>query len=679
MPLYRVRPLGNNGHWQPVRARSLAVVTASYPNFQIVTEEDYERLGLGNRPVVQRVDGINPVYEAFYEQFHTELKASYKAKPTQEEPEDASLRRAPKGYVIDFKGKTVRKTDAIKINSNWYLKGTDAVEIDGTWVIYSPGIIAQDHFTKKFLFKRDSLKSIAVINGVVTSIEFAYPDSPEAVKAVVTINALGENVGIYPSKEKAIEDGYIYNSFSGIYYHKDTKKGYIPQKAQDCQFDNLSYSHKRLEESSRNKDSVFQKLVKTYNRKYGTDSATDIMTERKGYTFGVELETAYGKLALKDLVDYNLNTKVLRDGSCTGGEYVTGVLYGDEGFAALKRLCFRLNQNHAVDERCGVHVHIGGASFTKDFSVFLYLLGVLIENDVYSILPAGRKANLYCNPLAKHWIPGDKLRKLVDHTNREDYDTAIDSIYETLYKYLIGNSKSITRMSAEDNRRRSHPGGHYAGRGHGDGARYHWLNFVTANFMQHREALDAAREDSLLATVKELLRDYVSANYLNMAIARTGRGHSDTATLMKAVRKKSTPEMEYLFELKDELEKSSKKSETRKKIDYKDFLTVEFRNHAGTINYTKVKNWTLLCMAIVFFAENKQGRILDCLRNNKPITLEEVVGAAYSTKKALMLNQYVQLRRNKFKSQSGEGENSLKIQTNELNKFDLKTVVTEEN
>jgi hypothetical protein len=71
--------------------------------------------------------------------------------------------------------------------------------------------------------------------------------------------------------------------------------------------------------------------------------------------------------------------------------------------------------------------------------------------------------------------------------------------------------------------------------------------------------------------------------------------------------------------------------------------TVEFRPAAGTTNYIKVRNWTLLCMAIVYVAENNKQLI----NSNKSITIEDVLKCAYP-KKYLELVKYFECRKAKF-------------------------------
>lgn len=53
--------------------------------------------------------------------------------------------------------------------------------------------------------------------------------------------------------------------------------------------------------------------------------------------------------------------------------------------------------------------------------------------------------------------------------------------------------------------------------------------------------------------------------------------------------------------------------------------TIEFRPHAGSLDFKKIYNWLLICMSIVKFAENKQRRVWTSSMSERPVTLKEVL------------------------------------------------------
>ena len=290
--------------------------------------------------------------------------------------------------------------------------------------------------------------------------------------------------------------------------------------------------------------------------KYGIKSSTYLVTEGKRYTFGAEIETSAGHLP--GYLDQDLNYEAVHDGSLRdengkvwGGEYVTGVLTGDSGFLQLKRLCNELSKRCQINKKCGVHIHIGGVNFNKEFIVYLYKLALDLEKEIYAMLPKSRNGNEYCRPL--HKFTFDLNRKF---NSPMDYNMHIDDKYSMLLNHIAHVERfDPSRM----NKKTQHPLGNKCGYNHST-ARYCWLNLVPAMF------------------------------------------------------------------------------DTRGNGAY----TIEIRNHSATLSYTKIKNWTLITMAMMWFAENEKQYIA----NNK-VSLSTVIMKAYPKKGQALLN-YIYERTAKF-------------------------------
>lgn len=308
--------------------------------------------------------------------------------------------------------------------------------------------------------------------------------------------------------------------------------------------------------------------------KYGIKSTSYTVTEGKRYTFGLEIETSNGYLP--EYLDKSLNYEAVHDGSLRdengnvmGGEYVTGVLVGDSGFLQLKKLCNELAKRCQVNHRCGVHVHIGGVNFNKEFIVHLYKLCLDIQNDLYKMLPVSRRNNEYCRPLNNFHFGG-----LTMYKDSMEYDINIDNMYQTIRNYVA----HVDRIDpSRINKKNQHPLGNKCGYNH-TAPRYCWLNLVPAMF--------------------------------------DTRGNG--------------------------------------------IYTIEIRSHSATLSYTKIKNWVLICMAIMWFAENEQQYI----RMNT-VKLSDVIDAAYP-KKGSKLIEYIYERIAKF-ALDPNGQEKLDYQEKELN------------
>ena len=293
----------------------------------------------------------------------------------------------------------------------------------------------------------------------------------------------------YADTDIANEHEIYYNDCCDAYCHMDDHNCGNDDD-DDCYFDNIVSSHKS--------DSL------DTQKRYGTNSPTYSITNGMRYTFGVEIETSRGNLYERDY----FNLKSVYDGSTSGPEYVTGVLKGDYGFNHLKDICEAVAEDHEINKRCGIHVHVGGV-FNRLFTIMLLRLGHQLQDDIYRMMPPSRLGNTFCK-----YIPDYVL------------DITLSNWREHLGNYIHGTGNTLDKHCNKKSRLGSYPS-----------TRYRWINCV--NF---------------------------SSN--------SGKP------------------------------------------------TVEFRNHGASMSYDKIRNWTLICMAIVRYAENNQKRIF---YNLSEITLEEVI------------------------------------------------------
>lgn len=229
----------------------------------------------------------------------------------------------------------------------------------------------------------------------------------------------------------------------------------------------------------------------------GTISTSYNATKGMKYSFGVEIETSGGQVSYIEAISNELNIQCTRDGSIGGGEYVTGVLKGDAGFIHLNKILTVLRKHTTLDKKCGVHVHVGGATFNKSFTVFAFLLGLRIEEEIFQTLPPSRKNNRYCDYLSK--LPVPPLEQLCNIIIKYGFEAGVDMVYDILYeKMSYGDKPDISH-----NKLTGHKFGRYCGQYNDikmeDNFRYKWLNLIPANFnMKGASSIEDANKKTTL-------------------------------------------------------------------------------------------------------------------------------------------------------------------------------------
>ena len=363
---------------------------------------------------------------------------------------------------------------------------------------------------------------------------------------------------------------------------------------------------------------------KNYLLKMGVVSPSFVLTEGKHYTFGIELECATTKIDGDTSVKYNW--LCTRDGSLNAGnggaEFVTGVLQGDTGLHHLNRLLYDLAPVSTVDKYCGMHVHIGGFKFTHEFALTIHLICLKLQTNILSILPVSRRENEYCRKLKNIGISIDTSLSGVE------YDEMIKRNYKLLYQYIGHKNVNIDGYNS---RRASSPGI----RTQISEATYRVYNINTGNFSDESQPQEVPAQmvNKTLPKRKVVKRPNSLRNNQHPMGAKCGYDHS-------------TPRYEWL-NLVPFL------YNTRGNESY----SIEFRPHSGSLNFMKIKNWILICMALIHYAENYSKEIFDgyYIENDqkKQLTLERVIYLAYPKKYNKILN-YINSRIIEFSKPKSE-------------------------
>ena len=238
------------------------------------------------------------------------------------------------------------------------------------------------------------------------------------------------------------------------------------------------------------------------------NSSTYIQTCGMQYTFGVEIETTSGGyITSDDAHDANLSLAAVYDGSISGAEYVTGVLQGDKGVDMLHDICSMLSETCSVNKSCGLHVHIGGFNDNRRFSLLALRLGVMIENELYSMMPDSRKQNSFCKPV------GFELKELT-----------FGNIKKVLADYVF----SANELNQSYNKKRATD--RYTSQ------RYRWLNLVNCNSSSRFTTIEFRQHSGTTSFEKVYNWTLICMSFVNFVENQPSRIMKGDVTLQEVVR-----------------------------------------------------------------------------------------------------------------------------------------------
>jgi len=297
-------------------------------------------------------------------------------------------------------------------------------------------------------------KMISFYPALIHNNNIVFSHSIKLLKILGFVENIEYNVFIHP------EIPYTKNTLNDMGFKSSKEYQYIRRN------NNISYfDYKYIKDED---------IIKNEIRK-GSFSKTDIITEQKGYSFGVEIETSAGRVP--EYIAQHLNFKTEYDGSIRherkgkafGGEYVTGVLRGDSGFIQLSKILRVLNTRCEINKTCSVHVHVGGFEFDKATIVALWQILYSVQKEIFKMFPRSRRNNDHCSPISNNGY----IIKLDEY----NYHKSVEDSYSNIVKIITKGKKNGQTI----NKKICHPAGRNFGYDRST-PRYWWINFVPTLF-----------------------------------------------------------------------------------------------------------------------------------------------------------------------------------------------------
>ncbi len=410
-----------------------------------------------------------------------------------------SLTKIDSNLVTTFDGREVPKEDCKRIDGDYYEMNVDCFLIETEkgelkWNRINNGRIAFDYENNKYdLTKRLREKEDYTFGIIDDKGTKGYFKVNVFKNAILLDNALEEyDTGtLCVNKDIAEKLGYIEYFGNGCYVKKGTVRN--PQQK-------VLNNYKKVKKLSYNADegnSLFLNVVKEYNKhkrfiEYSpnTGAAAKLLGN---YSFGCELESSNGTIPYQLLGPLGLVP--LKDGSLRDEqgrepyEYTTIPLSGEAGLETLKLACIELSKRCEFNEKCSLHVHIGGVKKrTEEFVIALYKLGFNIQKEVFQMFP-DYKTNPdkwvkdyhknYCQFLPDLGLNQlDFRQKLTPPQAKQLVKTAFDKIYWFASDQMV-NTTDPHNFNLHSFQ---HPKGvadkwNYS-------SRYHWINFM--RYIFHR-------------------------------------------------------------------------------------------------------------------------------------------------------------------------------------------------
>jgi hypothetical protein len=320
--------------------------------------------------------------------------------------------------VKDYNHLYILKKDALALSSKFYQKNLFISKNSDSYVTTENKeiLLAGDatkvyDVNKNFVYKHFLEVEKLKLRNIL--IDFRDRNTPElrpnrlilgyVAPEVVTVESDVLHMPVIASQQRELEEIYL------IYQEKINKESIEKVRASM----NKTYDEAGPDENQ-------AKIISlNYNRYPGNQilfqpqSRGIAVSKNKGktsgidYTFGIEFETSAGLLA--DSTCETLGLIKVGDGSIGSAEYVTSPLHGDLGVEALEKAANTLAKSTFVDNRCALHIHVGGASGTSSpsfdipFLINSIALGSKVEEDLFKMCPKSRHPEFkHCHSIIRY-------------------------------------------------------------------------------------------------------------------------------------------------------------------------------------------------------------------------------------------------------------------------------------
>lgn len=395
-------------------------------------------------------------------------------------------------FVTTYNGEKALREDCKYIKGNYFIKHKQCFFINNNWYRITSDKIVFDYELNTWVIKSNNnlVYGIIGLSDIYSVPHFGYFSPNESANIYLYYQNSTHRV----IRESILKgNSLIAEGVNGIYYFtNELVPNFFTQKVKPRKEDFYSFpfnygSDPLIPEFSKRFISDFQ----------GVPLKSTAYRFLDPYTFGIEFETEKGAIPERHIINSGLIP--CRDGSIAGFEYTTIPLQGITGIQCIKNSCTLLQKYCSCSANESLHIHIGGYNRRIKDIAALYKLGILIEEEIYSIFPyyyvntGNFKRKGYCNPLYKVNIDTNSPR----------------DIFLGIYNYLSGGESRFTKFPTG-----THPLDRSGQHKWDISPRYHWLNLIpliwgnrgTVEFRCHTPTLNAQKVINWLFIVVAILK-----------------------------------------------------------------------------------------------------------------------------------------------------------------------------
>lgn len=346
--------------------------------------------------------------------------------------------------VITWNGNRENREDCVFIRGKFYHKTKDCYLHEG--IYYSPEsrYYVLDHATGEMCLNINGQLDYGVVGVKNSELVFGYFSkdiskngsiyvNPERAGKILKDIVLSHNPQNYHFeilektsknfdmlKEAGIDKNNIFVKCMNVW--APLKFGYLSIKSTDSIIgaDDATWYHSDINGMSTNTPYAFdlaynsETMMDKFQESYEKSART--ITDRENHlagllgdkTFGIEYESWDGRIPTYITASDGLiplrDGSLRHDGVC-GYEYASVIMSGARGLASIKAQCEHLKQFTTFNEKCSMHIHVGGIDRTPENLVKLWNGFTAIQKDFFRMFPSclaqtsTYKQKDYCNML----------------------------------------------------------------------------------------------------------------------------------------------------------------------------------------------------------------------------------------------------------------------------------------